>query len=297
MLSPASIAFVALGVIWGSNFVFMKWASDTITPGQITFLRVLFGFLPILLYAAIRHVFDRRHLRYVHHFVVMSLLATSVYYFAFAAGTALLPSGIAGALSGAIPLFSYITAAAMLSSERVTRLRTLGVLIGFAGVLLIARPWDTTGSVDLAGVLYMLLGSASVGVSFVYARRFLSGLPIDPAALTTYQIGIALLLLTVITDYEGIAAIGDDPRGLIGLVVGLGILGTGVAYILYYVIVDRLGAVTASSVTYIPPVVALLIGWALVGEPVDIQDVAAISLILGGVVLLRLGPTDRPVET
>ena len=69
------------------------------------------------------------------------------------------------------------------------------------------------------------------------------------------------------------------------------------AYILYYVIVDRLGAVTASSVTYIPPVVALLIGWALVGEPVDIQDVAAISLILGGVVLLRLGPTDRPVET
>ena len=144
MLSPASIAFVALGVIWGSNFVFMKWASDTITPGQITFLRVLFGFLPILLYAAIRHVLDRRHLRYVHHFVVMSLLATSVYYFAFAAGTALLPSGIAGALSGAIPLFSYITAAAMLSSERVTRLRTLGVLIGFAGVLLIARPWDTT---------------------------------------------------------------------------------------------------------------------------------------------------------
>ena len=227
MLSPASIAFVALGVIWGSNFVFMKWASDTITPGQITFLRVLFGFLPILLYAAIRHVLDRRHLRYVHHFVVMSLLATSVYYFAFAAGTALLPSGIAVRSAGRSRCSPTSLLRPCSAANVFTRLRTLGVLIGFAGVLLIARPWDTTGSVDLAGVLYMLLGSASVGVSFVYARRFLSGLPIDPAALTTYQIGIALLLLTVITDYEDIAAIGDDPRGLIGLVVGLGILGTG----------------------------------------------------------------------
>ena len=186
-MNRAAAAFVVLGLIWGSNFIFMKWASETITAGQITLLRVLFGFLPVAVYAAARGAFDRRHARYVHHFVVMSLLATSVYYFAFAAGTSLLPSGIAGALSGAIPLFTFLGAAVFLRSEQVTPRRLLGVLIGFGGVLLIARPWATDGAVDVTGVLYMLLGSASVGLSFVYAKKFLSDLGIPPAALTTYR--------------------------------------------------------------------------------------------------------------
>ncbi len=292
MRNRATIAFVVLGLIWGSNFIFMKWASETITAGQVTLLRVLFGFVPVVLYAATRRSFAWRHVRYVHHFVVMSLLATSVYYYAFAAGTSLLPSGIAGALSGAIPLFAFLSAAIFLRSEQVTPRRLLGVVIGFAGVLLIARPWAATDAVDVTGVLYMLLGSASVGLSFVYAKKFLTGLDIAPAALTTYQIGLALLTLGIVTDLDGITLVADDARALLGLVVGLGILGTGVAYILYYYIVDRLGAVTASSATYIPPVVALAIGWLLVDEPLDGLDAVAVLLILTGVVVLR--SRDQP---
>ncbi len=289
MRNRATAAFLALGVIWGSNFIFMKWASETVTAGQITLLRVLFGFLPVCAYAVLRGALDRHHLRHAHHFLVMSLLATSVYYFAFAAGTSLLPSGIAGALSGAIPLFAFLSAALLLRSEQVTGRRLLGILVGFGGVLLIARPWATTDPVDTTGVVYMLLGSASVGLSFVYAKRFLSDLDIPPVALTTYQIGLALLTLLVITDLDGITAIAEDGRATLGLVIGLGILGTGVAYILYYFIVDHLGAVAASSATYIPPVVALAIGWLLVGEPLDIWDAAAVVLILAGVVVLRSG--------
>ena len=290
MKNRATAAFVVLGLIWGSNFIFMKWASETITAGQITLLRVVFGFLPVLAYAVARGALDRHHLRHAHHFFVMSLLATSVYYFAFAAGTSLLPSGIAGALSGAIPLFAFLSAAVLLRSEQVTRTRLLGILIGFGGVLLIARPWAATDAVDTSGVLYMLLGSASVGLSFVYAKKFLSDLDIPPVALTTYQIGLALLTLLIVTDLEGITAVTEDPKAVLGLVIGLGILGTGVAYILYYFIVDHLGAVTASSATYIPPVVALAIGWLLVNEPLDILDAAAVALILTGVVVLRSRP-------
>ncbi len=285
---PASLAFAVLGVVWGSNFLFMKWASETISAGQITLLRVLFGFLPVLAYAAWRRAFSRRHLRHLPHFVVMSLLATSVYYFAFAAGTARLPSGIAGALSGAIPLFTFVAALLVLRSEPVTPLRLGGVLVGFGGVLLIARPWESSGGIDPVGVGFMLLGSVSVGVSFVYARRFLSPLAIPPAALTTYQFGLALLTLLVVTDLGGITDLGSDPRALVAVVVGLGLLGTGLAYLLYYFIVDRLGAVTASSATYLPPVVALAIGWLLVDEPIGWLDLVAILLILSGVAVLRV---------
>jgi drug/metabolite transporter (DMT)-like permease len=297
MRNLAAAAFLSLGLIWGSNFIFMKWAAELVTPGQITFLRVLFGFVPILVYAVVRGVLDRRHLRHAHHFFVMSLLATSLYYFAFAAGTSLLASGIAGALSGAIPLFTFIGAAVLLRSERVTPLRGLGVLVSFGGVLLIARPWDAVGGVDRTGVLFMLLGSASVGLSFVYARRFLSGLAIPAAALTTYQMGFALLSLAVVTDYSGISEITTENTALVGVVVGLGLLGTGVAYILYYFIVEQVGAITASSATYIPPVVALLIGWLLVDEPIGLLDAAAVGLILVGVMVLRLGPVPaRPAK-
>jgi drug/metabolite transporter (DMT)-like permease len=100
--------------------------------------------------------------------------------------------------------------------------------------------------------------------------------------------GIALATLAAVTDYNGITGIRHDTRASVALVVGLGLLGTGVAYILYYLIVERLGAVVASSATYIPPVVALLIGWLLVDEPIDRLDLAAMLVILSGVALLRV---------
>ena len=288
------IAFGALGLIWGSNFIFMKWAAESITPEQITLLRVLFGLLPVLVYGLVRDVYRRSHVRHAPHFLVMAVLATSLYYFAYAAGTARLPSGIAGALSGAIPLFSFVAAALFLRSERVTAVRLLGVLVGFSGVLLIARPWESVDAVDPTGVAYMLLGSVSVGLSFVYARRFLSGLPIPAAALTTYQMGFGLLILLTVTSFDGITDIGSDTRASIALVVGLGLMGTGVAYILYYFIVRELGAVTASGTTYIPPVVALAIGWLAVGEPLVWWDAVAVLAILAGVVIIRLGSRPSP---
>ena len=291
------IAFGGLGLIWGSNFIFMKWAAESITPEQITLLRVLFGLLPVLVYGLVRDVYRRSHARHAPHFLVMAVLATSLYYFAYAAGTARLPSGIAGALSGAIPLFSFVAAALFLRSERVTTVRLLGVLVGFSGVLLIARPWESVDAVDPTGVAYMLLGSVSVGLSFVYARRFLSGLPIPAAALTTYQMGFGLLILLTVTSFDGITEIGSDTRASIALVVGLGLMGTGVAYILYYFIVRELGAVTASDTTYIPPVVALAIGWLAVGEPLLWWDAVAVLAILAGVVIIRFGSRPSPAAS
>ena len=146
----------------------------------------------------------------------------------------------------------------------------------------------------MTGVSYMLLGSVSVGLSFVYAKKFLTHLAIPPAALTTYQIGLALLTLVLVTDLDGLTAITGDPKALTGVVLGLGVLGTGVAYILYHFIVEHLGAITASSATYIPPVVAFAIGWLLVDEPLGILDGAAVLLILTGVAVFRGKPRQRP---
>jgi drug/metabolite transporter (DMT)-like permease len=240
----AYIAFALLGLIWGSNFIFVHWAAAYITPGQIVLLRVLFGFVHVFLYAFATKALSWRHVRYAHHFFVMSLLATAVYYFAFAKGTVLLPSSVAGMLSGAIPLFTFVCAFLFLREEPLNAQSTCGIALGFLGVLTIARPW-TAATFDVHGVLYMIAGSLSVGCSFVYAKKFISPLKLPAAALTTYQIGLAAILLGVFTDSHGLGAVFADTRAWMGLVFGLGLCGTGLAYVMYSFIVEQLGAVTA----------------------------------------------------
>ena len=289
-LSVAYLAFAALGVIWGSNFIFVKWAVLLISPAQIVLLRVLFGFLPLLVAALATGSLHWRDWRHGRHFVVMSLLATAFYYLAFANGAALLLSSVAGMLSGAIPLFTFVAALAFLRSEPINARSISGAIIGFIGILLIARPWSqSVGAVNLTGVLWMVAGSSSVGLSFVYARKFISPLGRSPLALTTYQIGLALVILLAITDLHGIGEVFGNTRATLGLVLGLGFCGTGLAYLLYYRIVAQLGAIAASGVTYVPPVVALIIGAVLVGEPVRPSDLIAMAAILLGVGLLQLG--------
>ena len=119
-LLPAYAALLALGVIWGSNFIFMKWATALVSPAQTEFLRVLFGFLPLAFMAWRAGVIHRAQLRHLPHFAVMSVLATSFYYYGFVAGTALLSTSVAGLLSGSIPIFTFLCAFLFLRDERPT---------------------------------------------------------------------------------------------------------------------------------------------------------------------------------
>lgn len=284
----AYAALVLVGLIWGSNYIYMKMATEVISPMQVVFLRVLAGFLPLALAAWASGAVNRRQLRHLPHFAVMSVLATSFYYYGFVAGTALLPSSVAGLLGGAIPIVTFAASYLVLRSERPSALTAAGVATGFAGILLTARPWDGGDGIATAGVLWVMAGTVSVGVSFVYARRYLAPLGLTPLALATWQIGLALPTLAVLTDYNGMSAIVENRHALLGLVLGLGLLGTGLAYLIYYYMVERLGAIGASGATYLPAVVAVAIG-AAVGETITGVELAALGLILGGVALIQLG--------
>jgi drug/metabolite transporter (DMT)-like permease len=281
------VAFLLLGVIWGSNFIYMQLAAKLLSPTQIVFYRVLFGFVPVLVYSWLSGALSPCHLKHAGHFLVMALLATTLYYYAYVKGTALLLSGVAGAVSGSIPILSFLLAVIFLREEKITAIRAVGVLVGFIGVLVIGLSGHALPRANLEGVLYLLAGSLSVGASFVYAKKFIIPLGIPPSALTTYQLGIGLVLLTLVTDHRGMGNIWTDLHASLGLVIGLGLLGTGCAYIIYYYIVDKLGAIAASSVCYIPPVVALLIGVLIVGEQIETRDYIATMLIFTGVFLLK----------
>ncbi len=282
------IAFCALGLIWGCNFIYIKMAANLITPMQIVLYRVVLGFICVAAYALFKGYIRISHLKYSIHFAVMSLLAASVYYLAYVKGIVLLMSGVAGALSGSVPLFSFILAVIFIPEEKITLTKIIGVLTGFAGVVLIAMPSGSTIlESNIKGVLYIAFGSLCLGASFVYAKKFVMPLKLPTAALTAYQLGFSSLTMLLFTDYKGIGAVFNDLHTALGLFIGLGLLGTSLAYIIYYYLVKEVGTVTASSVTYIPPVVALFIGAVIVGEPITITDYIATIMIFMGIFLLR----------
>ena len=287
------IAFVFLGLLWGTNFIYMKWAAVLISPAQIVLLRVFFGFLPLAFVAWRKRVIARSQLRLLPHFLVMAAVATAFYYYAIVRGTDLLPSGIAGVLGGSISLFTAICSLLFLRSEKLNGLMALGVVLGFAGIVLIARPWEGMGEgagnpIDLDGVFWMLSGAIILGVSYVYVRRFLTPHNLPPLALVTWQIGLALLIMLGVTNFTGMGRIVEDGRAAFGVVIGLGVLGTGAAFLIYYFLLQELGAVAASGATYITPVVALAISW-FAGERVSLLEVAAAILILASIALLQVG--------
>lgn len=283
------LVFALLGLFWGSNFIYMKWAAELITPAQITLLRVFFGFLPLAFVAWRKGVIQWEQVRHLPHFLVMAVLATAFYYFAIAEGTARLPSGIAGVLGGSISLFTTIATLLFLRTEKPNALMLAGVLVGFAGIVLIARPWESTDrTIDMIGVAWMLAATTILGVSYVYVRRFLSPHNLPPLALATWQTGLALLVLLAVTDRTGMSDILQNWHAATGVVIGLGVLGTGMAFLIYYYLLQQLGAVAASGATYITPNVALLIGWAA-GEKVGVLEIAAIILVLASIAMLQIG--------
>lgn len=284
----AIFIFLILGIIWGSNFIYMKMATQYIEPMQVVFYRVFFGFIPVFFFALYKKELSFSHLKYSYHFFIMSLLAATAYYYCYVIGSSLLLSGIAGALSGSIPLFSFLIAFIFLKEEKITSVALLGVIIGFVGILLISGILnEDLSNVNIEGILTIIFGSLSVGTSFIYAKKFITPLKIKAAALTTYQLGFSVLTLILITDFKGINNIWQDTHSAIGMVIGLGLLGTGIAYIGYYFIIEKLGALKASSITYIPPVIALLIAYFIVDENIKLIDFIATGLIFLGVFLIN----------
>ncbi|WP_232316458.1 DMT family transporter [Candidatus Burkholderia verschuerenii] len=122
-------AFVFLGVLWGSNFIYMKWATELISPMQVAFLRVLFGFIPLAVFAWRKRAIERTQLRMLPHFLVMAAAATAFYYVAIIKGTALLPSGIAGVLGGAIALFTAVFSL-LFRTEKFHAMTGAGIVLG-----------------------------------------------------------------------------------------------------------------------------------------------------------------------
>ena len=152
--------------------------------------------------------------------------------------------------------------------------------------MLIFSPWHSATGVTSAGGLECLGASVSYAISYIYMDKFLARRGLSPIALSACQLLAAALLLALALPVSGARAPHIGAASLAGLAI-LGVLGTGIAYVLNYQIIAGEGATVASTVTYLLPVVAIVLGVLVLGETVTAAALAGIALVLAGVALTR----------
>lgn len=177
-------------------------------------------------------------------------------------------------------------ALAVRHQKNVSLRQGAGLILGFGGALLIFAPWQSVSGFASAGAIACLAAAASYGISYVYMDRYLARRGINPVTLSACQLLAAAALLAMALGVAGTPAPRLDVTVVVSIVI-LGVLGTGVAYVLNYQIITSEGATIASTVTYLLPIVAIILGFLVLGEYITPLDLAGIALILAGIALTR----------
>ncbi|MGZ5305813.1 MAG: DMT family transporter [Actinomycetota bacterium] len=268
--------FLSIGVIWGSSFLLIAIGLDAFEPGLITWLRVIFGASVLWLVPTAR---QRVHREDLPRLVAMSLLWVAIPFTLFPFAEQRITSGLTGLVNGALPIFAVAVGSLMLR-RAPGRSQALGLTVGFLGVVAIALPTISEGSSEAAGFLMALVATVCYGVA------------INIATPLTQRYGS----LPVMARMLGLASIWTLPLGLLSVrgsdfawpsllaVVGLGILGTGIAFVLMGHLVARVGS-RASFATYLIPVVALILGVVFRDEVVHVISVIGVGLVIAGALL------------
>ncbi|MFO7696277.1 MAG: DMT family transporter [Anaerolineae bacterium] len=294
MLSANYLLLFLLGAIWGASFLLIKIGIAEIAPMTFALLRIAIGAVTTALVLAIGRQRLPRERRTWGHLAVMGLLGIGIPYAAISWGTQYIPSSLSAILNGMMPIFTFLVVVIM-GSERFTLRRLVGVILGFAGTAVLVLPQLTAGGLQASvlGSLAVILAALSYAVAAVYAKRYVSHLPYQIA--TFGQLALAALMLLPLAIAEPSWRAELTMRS-VGSLLFLGTVSTALAYLIYYRLIREAGATFTSLVTYISPPFGVFWGRLILNEPITWNVIAALGLILVGLLLVRVAPrSPRPV--
>ncbi|HSF86936.1 MAG TPA: DMT family transporter [Acidimicrobiia bacterium] len=277
--SPADWAlFMAISLLWGSSFMLMAIGLEAFEPGVITLLRVGLGAAALWLVPRARAT--RVAAEDWPRLVALSFLWVAIPFSLFPLAQQYINSATAGMLNGAVPIFAAVVAAFML--RRLPGPATLlGLALGFLGVVAISAPSMGEGSAEAFGVLLIVLATVCYGFS------------VNIAAPIQQRYGS----IPVMARMLGLATIWTAPLGAVAMrgstfawgsflaVAAAGVLGTGLAFVIMGSLVGRVGSTRASFITYVIPVVALVLGVVFLGDEVGRLALVGVAMVIAGAFL------------
>jgi drug/metabolite transporter (DMT)-like permease len=308
------LVFGALSMAWGSSFLFIKiGVEEGLPPLSLVSFRLWIA--SAFLLVALRLMGGRlpRGRAALGRLAVLSVINVIVPFSLITWGEQWISSALAGILNGLVPLFTIVIAAVVLRDEPLTSNRLIGLLIGFAGAVLLlspnlgTAPAGVDSSMALLGELAVVVASLSYACSAVFIRHFISGQPLmrhprdgtrplRPVELALTQCLIAAsgttLLAFVFERSGGLLTLPPTPAAWLS-VAWLGIIGSAIAYLLFFRLISAWDATRTTLVTYVMPIVAIALGVVLLNERLDPAEILGAALVIGGLVLANSSVGQR----
>lgn len=286
--------FVICSMIWGSGFALIKIGVEAgIEPGWVAFWRCFFGALVLWGLVLVRRLGMPRDLRVWGHALVVGTVLNAFPFTLFAWGEQYIDSVTAGVWNSTIPLFTLVWVLVMLPDEKPNLRRLLGIATGLCGAMVVLGVWSGGQSSLMKGSVICLVATASYGLGYTYTRRYLSGGDIPVITLTAIQVSWAALELALVAPLLS-GAPHWGGKGPMAAMVVLGAVGTGLAYMWNLSVIRAVGSTVASTVAYLTPLWAAIVGVFFLNESLGWNTVVGALLIVSGVLLTRTAPS-RPV--
>jgi drug/metabolite transporter (DMT)-like permease len=288
-----AVRLLGLGAIWGSSYVLIKYGLEAYSPMQMIAARIVVAavVLIVMVYASGRRLPTGRSLW--RALLVMAIVANIIPFFLITWGEQYISASVTSILNSTTPLFTAIIAAiALRGSEPFPPLRIAGIFLGFAGVAVLTGHVSAGG---LLGALAVVVASASYGLGFVYAKLHVtgSGTPLQTSAA---QFIISSAICFPLVAVDGVVSGAPDVSNVQAtvLVLALGVVNTGLAYLLYYRLIADVGSTTASFVTYLIPVFGVFLGWLLLGERLEWNAFVGAGMVFAGIAVSELAVRRLP---
>jgi drug/metabolite transporter (DMT)-like permease len=276
--------YLALGVVWGCSFIFIKLGLEFLTPFGVAFVRCALGALTLLAWARYKGISLPKSKKMIFHLWVVSLLLNVIPGVFFALAETEVTSVLAGIINAVTPLMTLLAIMVVTRDEKPKLYQVIGILIGFIGVLTVLGAWKGLGDNPLWAILILLAAVTCYGFSFPYSRRFILPQKLQPESIAAGQVTMGALTLLPFFIYNGVEKYEYQPAPVLAM-VALGVFGSGFAYIWNFKVMAIAGSAIASSVTYLTPVVAVIVGIIFLQENIYwYEPVGALIVLFGAAI-------------
>ena len=294
-ISPGSTGgwlgpYLVLAVLWGCSFLFIAIALRSFAPSQVAFGRILVGFALLVVILVVRRERVRISRARLVDLVIVGAVMTAGPFVLFALAEQRVSTVLAGLVNATTPLFTAMFVALLIPHERPDRVQLVGIGVGFAGIAVLLGVWNP-GAIDVLGGIMLVGATLCYGFGNAWSRRRLTGIGLSPVTLPAVQLAVGTVLLAPFALTSPLVAPVAAGPALALAALGLG--GTGLAFLLYWRVMEVAGATVTASVTYVIPLVSTTLGVLVLHEDLHWYEPVGGVVVLTGVALTQWGAARR----
>lgn len=273
---------ITLSILWGGSFFFVEVALNDLPAFSIVAFRVVISAAVLWAVVFMLKLPIPKSMGIWAAFLVMGLLNNAIPFSLITWGQVQVSAGLASILNAAVPFFTVIVAGVLLPDEKISPLKVIGVLIGFFGVAVMIGLPGTQADYYVLAQFAILASGLSYAFATTYGRRF-KRLGVHPIVLAGAQaIAASLVMIPIALSVDGMPSFNTISLSSILALLGLGVVSTAIAYILFFKILESAGAVNVSLVTLLIPISAILLGVFILQERLEVIHLIGMGLIAIG---------------